>query len=87
VPKRNAKSPRRTPGRPKSRLTGRVTLWGDRGRQDDPELALAMRAVASATTRQTFGRDLAAAVPGVVRRRGSGQTPFYEGIALKGGHL
>jgi len=41
----------------------------------------------SATTRQTFGRDLAAAVPGVVRRRGSGQTPFYEGIALKGGHL
>jgi len=41
----------------------------------------------SATTRQTFGRDLAAAVPGVVRRRGSGQTPFYEGIALKGGHV
>ena len=41
----------------------------------------------SATTRQTFGRDLAAAVPGVVRRRGTGQTPFYEGIALKGGHV
>ena len=34
------------------------------------------------------GRVLrAAAVPGVVRRRGSGQTPFYEGIALKGGHV
>jgi putative DNA primase/helicase len=39
----------------------------------------------SVTTKQTFGRDLATAVPGVGRRRGSGDTPFYEGINLKGG--
>ena len=36
------------------------------------------------TTRQTFGRDLAAAVPGVVRRRGAGNVPFYEGVTLGG---
>jgi len=48
VSKRNTKSPRRAPGRPKSRLTARVTLRGNRGRQDDPELESAMRAVASA---------------------------------------
>jgi putative DNA primase/helicase len=35
------------------------------------------------TTRQTFGRDLAAAVPGVSRRRGTGLQPFYEGITLR----
>ena len=35
------------------------------------------------STKQMFGRDLAAAVRGIVRRRGSGMTPFYEGIALK----
>ncbi len=37
--------------------------------------------------RQTFGRNLAAAVPGVVRRRGTGQQPFYEGIGLKGSSI
>jgi putative DNA primase/helicase len=37
------------------------------------------------TPKQTFGRDLAAVVPGVVRRRGTGQVPFYESVALKGG--
>jgi putative DNA primase/helicase len=37
------------------------------------------------TTKQTFGRDLAAAVAGISRRRGTAQQPFYEGIALKGG--
>ena len=37
------------------------------------------------TNKQTFGRDLAAAVPGVARRRGAGDVPFYEGIELKGG--
>lgn len=37
------------------------------------------------TTKQTFGRDLAAAIPGISRRRGTAQQPFYEGIALKGG--
>lgn len=36
------------------------------------------------STKQTFGRDLAAAVAGVIRRRGSDH-PFYEGISLKGG--
>lgn len=36
------------------------------------------------TTKQTFGRDLSAAVPGVARRRGTGNTTFYEGISLKG---
>jgi DNA methylase len=36
-----------------------------------------------AGTRQSFGRNLAAAVTGVVRRRGTGQQPFYEGIGLK----
>jgi len=35
------------------------------------------------TNKQTFGRDLAAAVAGVVRRRGAGDVPFYDGISLK----
>jgi len=35
------------------------------------------------TNKQTFGRDLAAAVSGVVRRRGAGDVPFYDGISLK----
>ena len=39
------------------------------------------------TTKQTFGRDLAAAVPGVTRRRGTAMQPFYEGISLKGASL
>lgn len=34
------------------------------------------------TSRQMFGRDLAAAVPGVTRRRGTDLAPFYEGIGL-----
>jgi len=37
------------------------------------------------TTRQTFGRDLAAAVVGINRRRGTGMRPFYEGLSLRGG--
>jgi putative DNA primase/helicase len=37
------------------------------------------------TAKQTFGRDLAAAIAGISRRRGTAQQPFYEGIALKGG--
>ena len=36
------------------------------------------------STKQTFGRDLAAAIAGITRRRGSGMQPFYEGISLKG---
>ncbi|MEX0678895.1 MAG: phage/plasmid primase, P4 family [Pirellulales bacterium] len=35
------------------------------------------------TTKQTFGRDLAAAVAGVTRRRGAAMQPFYDGIALR----
>jgi putative DNA primase/helicase len=35
------------------------------------------------STRQSFGRDLAAAVPGVACRRGTGMVRFYEGIALR----
>lgn len=35
------------------------------------------------STKQTFGRDLAAAVAGVTRRRGTAMQPFYEGIAAK----
>lgn len=35
------------------------------------------------STKQSFGRDLAAAVPGIGRRRSSGMTPFYEGIGLR----
>jgi putative DNA primase/helicase len=35
------------------------------------------------TNKQMFGRDLAAALPGVIRRRGAGDVPFYEGISLK----
>lgn len=37
------------------------------------------------TTRQTFGRDLCAAVPGVSTRRGTGLVRFYQGIGLQGG--
>jgi len=37
------------------------------------------------SAKPTFGKDLAAVVPGVVRRRGTGQQPFYMGVALKGG--
>jgi putative DNA primase/helicase len=37
------------------------------------------------TTRQTFGRDLAAAVAGITRRRGTHDVPFYEGIHLNSG--
>lgn len=36
------------------------------------------------STKQTFGRDLAAAAPGVTRRRGTTEN-FYEGISQKGG--
>jgi putative DNA primase/helicase len=36
------------------------------------------------TTKQTFGRDLAAAAPRVIHRRGAGDVPFYDGIALRG---
>jgi putative DNA primase/helicase len=35
------------------------------------------------STKQSFGRDLAAAVAGVTRRRGTNSLPFYEGIRLK----
>jgi putative DNA primase/helicase len=34
------------------------------------------------TTKQTFGRDLAAAVPGALSRVGTGNVRFYDGIAL-----
>ena len=37
----------------------------------------------NAPTRNNFGKDLAAAVPGIVRRRGTGLAPFYAGIGLK----
>lgn len=37
------------------------------------------------STRQTFGRDLAAVVPGLVARRNHGAGRFYEGIGLDGG--
>jgi putative DNA primase/helicase len=36
-----------------------------------------------ATTRQRFGRDLAAAVPGVICRRGTNNVRFYMGISLR----
>ena len=35
-------------------------------------------------TKQTFGRDLAAAIAGITRRRSTDMQPFYEGISLKG---
>jgi len=38
----------------------------------------------SVTTKQTFGRDLMAAVPGVSRRCGTNGARFYQGIGLKG---
>jgi len=37
------------------------------------------------STKQAFGRDLAAAVAGITRRRGARDLPFYAGIELKGG--
>jgi len=37
------------------------------------------------THKQSFGRDLTAAVPGIKRRRGTGMASFYEGIGLTGG--
>lgn len=37
------------------------------------------------THKQSFGRDLTAAVPGIKRRRGTGLESFYEGIGLGGG--
>ncbi len=36
------------------------------------------------TTRQVFGRDLAASVPGIVCRQGTMGYRFYQGIALRG---
>ena len=36
------------------------------------------------TTRQSFGRDLSAAIPGISCRRGTGNHRFYEGISLGG---
>ncbi len=36
------------------------------------------------SSKMSFGRDLAAAVPGIKRRRGAGDVPFYEGIGLEG---
>jgi len=36
------------------------------------------------STKQAFGRDLAAAVAGITRRRGARDLPFYAGIELKG---
>lgn len=36
------------------------------------------------STKQAFGRDLAAAVTGIARRRGARDLPFYEGIDLRG---
>lgn len=36
------------------------------------------------STKQTFGRDLSAAVSGIATRRGTDQKRFYEGITLKG---
>lgn len=38
---------------------------------------------ANATTKQVFGRDLAAAIPGVACRRHSVQGRFYDGIGLR----
>jgi putative DNA primase/helicase len=40
---------------------------------------------AQATTRQVFGRDLAAAFPGIHRRRGTEGEAFYSGIGFRGG--
>jgi P4 family phage/plasmid primase-like protien len=37
----------------------------------------------SPPTRQLFGRDLRTAVPGLTRRRGSGERGFYHGIGLR----
>jgi hypothetical protein len=33
------------------------------------------------SNKQTFGRDLASAVPGIVRRRSTNHCSFYQGIA------
>jgi putative DNA primase/helicase len=38
----------------------------------------------SVTTKQTFGRDLMAAVPGIASRQGTNGVRFYQGIALRG---
>lgn len=38
----------------------------------------------SVTTKQTFGRDLMAVVPGIVSRQGTNGVRFYQGIALRG---
>jgi len=38
----------------------------------------------SVSTNASFGRDLAAAFPGIARRRGAGDRRFYQGIAIKG---
>jgi len=35
------------------------------------------------STKQSFGRDLTAAVPGIARRRSTGMKSVYEGISLK----
>ena len=40
----------------------------------------------SPSTRQSFGRDLTAAVDGLTRRRGTNDVSFYEGIKLKTSH-
>ena len=37
------------------------------------------------STKQTFGRDLKAAEPGIQRRRTTGGHPYYEGISLQEG--
>ena len=39
------------------------------------------------TSKQVFGRDLAAALPNLVCRRDSAQQRFYQGISLTGGQL
>jgi putative DNA primase/helicase len=39
----------------------------------------------SITIKQVFGRDLSAAVPGVLRRRNSSMRAFYDGIRLRAG--
>lgn len=38
----------------------------------------------SVTTKQTFGRDLLAAVAGITSRTGTGHMRFYQGIGLTG---
>jgi putative DNA primase/helicase len=38
-------------------------------------------------TKQSFGKDLQAAIPGVVRRRDTAQQGFYDGVGVLGGEL